>query len=218
MSHCHCGRCRKAHGSAFATYAAGPAKSFVLHGKEHIAKYKGEVGGPRHFCRHCGAVVPGSAWGDLQFVPVGNFEEDPGSRPEFHIFTASKAPWYRITDDLPQFDGYPPGVEAPGLPNTAPLDPPGKPRGSCLCGGVAFVLESKPMGARYCHCTRCRRSRSAAHAANLFTDVEGVRFTRGEELIDEYKVPEAKFFKHAFCRVCGSYAPRKDTARGIAIV
>ena len=38
-------------------------------------------------------------------------QQDPGQRPDAHIFTASKAPWHDIADDLPQFAGWP-GSEA----------------------------------------------------------------------------------------------------------
>ena len=31
----------------------------------------------------------------------------PSIRPTKHIFVGSKAPWFEITDDLPQFDEYP---------------------------------------------------------------------------------------------------------------
>jgi len=27
-------------------------------------------------------------------------------RPTHHIFVGSKAPWYEITDDLPQYEGH----------------------------------------------------------------------------------------------------------------
>jgi hypothetical protein len=46
------------------------------------------------------------------FLPAGTLDEDPGVRPAAHIFVASKAPWLEISDDLPQFDEYPPGFEA----------------------------------------------------------------------------------------------------------
>lgn len=42
------------------------------------------------------------------FVPAGNFENDPGVRPQLHVFVGSKAPWYEITDDLPQYVETPP--------------------------------------------------------------------------------------------------------------
>jgi hypothetical protein len=45
-----------------------------------------------------------------------------------------------------------------------------------------------------------------------------VRFTRGEDLLQIYAVPGARYFKHRFCRVCGSSMPRKDAERGICIV
>lgn len=31
----------------------------------------------------------------------------PSTKPSMHIFVGSKAPWYEILDDLPQFDGFP---------------------------------------------------------------------------------------------------------------
>jgi hypothetical protein len=30
----------------------------------------------------------------------------PSIQPTHHIFVASKAPWFEITDDLPQFDEH----------------------------------------------------------------------------------------------------------------
>ena len=34
--------------------------------------------------------------------------DNPPARPELHCFVASKAPWFEITDDLPQYPEYPP--------------------------------------------------------------------------------------------------------------
>ena len=218
MSHCHCSRCRKAHGAAFATYVAGPAAGFRLHGAEHVVRWESAPGFVRCFCGRCGSVVPGDAVEGRAFVPAGNFDADPGVRPLAHIFVASKAPWFEISDDLPRFDAYPAGVDAPVLPDRPPLDPPGKPRGSCLCGGVTYVIEGAPIRCWSCHCSRCRRARSAAHASNLISTADGLRFTRGEELLRSYKVPDAQHFTHMFCRTCGSSMPRIDRTRGLAIV
>jgi hypothetical protein len=41
-------------------------------------------------------------------IALGTLDDDPGVRPESHIFVRSKAPWFEITDDLPQYEGYPP--------------------------------------------------------------------------------------------------------------
>ncbi|MFN8625115.1 MAG: GFA family protein [Candidatus Binatia bacterium] len=212
MSNCHCSRCRKAHGSVFATYVAGPAASFRLRGSERIVRYESSPGFFRCFCGRCGSVVPGDPTEGRIFVPAGNFAGDPGIRPRAHIFVASKAPWYAIRDNLPRFDAYPPGVDAPVLTDRAPLDPPGAPRGSCLCGQVAYVVSAPPQRAVYCHCSRCRRTCSAAFASILFAPM---RYTRGEDRLAMYTLPDAKRFSYAFCRVCGSPLPRPDPSGGI---
>jgi len=212
MSHCHCSRCRKAHGSAFATYVGGPAAGFRLRGGEHVARWESSPGFFRCFCERCGAVVPGAASGRQIFVPAGNLAGDPGIRPRAHIFVASKAPWYEIRDTLPQFDTYPPGLDAPVLGDRAPLDPPGAPRGSCLCGTVTYIVTSPPQRSVNCHCSRCRRARSAAFGSMLFAPV---RYTRGEDLLATYTLPGARRYSYAFCRVCGSGMPRPNPSGGV---
>jgi hypothetical protein len=218
MSHCHCARCRKAHGAAFATYVMGPAGAFHLNGREHVVRWESSAGFFRCSCGRCGSVVPGDPYEGLVFLPVGNFDDDPVVRPLAHIFVASQAAWYEIADGLPRFDAFPPGIDAAVLPDRPPIDPPGALRGSCLCGGVAYRVEGSALRAWSCHCGRCRKARSAAHASNLFTDADGVRFTRGEELLASYKVPDAQHFTHVFCRTCGSPMPRVDRGRGLAVV
>jgi hypothetical protein len=41
-------------------------------------------------------------------APAGALDTDPGVRPFAHIFVASKAPWFEITDAIPQFPEMPP--------------------------------------------------------------------------------------------------------------
>lgn len=218
MSHCHCSRCRKTHGAPFATYVAGAATGFRLHGGEHVVRWESAPESFRRFCGRCGSVVPGDAFDGRVFAPAGNFDDDPGTRPLAHIFVASKAPWYEICDSLPRFDAFPPGVDAPVLADRPPLDPAGAPRGSCLCGAVTYVVEGTPTRCYNCHCSRCRKACSAAYATNLVTSIHGVRFTRGDEQLVAYKLPSAQFFTQTFCRACGSKMPRLDRNRGLAIV
>ena len=40
-------------------------------------------------------------------LPLGTLDDDPGKKPKRHVFVAYKAPWYDITDDLPQFAELP---------------------------------------------------------------------------------------------------------------
>jgi len=218
MSHCHCSRCRKAHGSAFGTYVAAPAERFRLSGREHVVRWESSPGFFRTFCGRCGSVVPEPSSDERIFMAAGNFEEDPGVRPLAHLFVASKAPWFEITDSLPQFDAYPPGFDAPVVADRAPTDAAGGVRGSCLCNQVRYVIDGTPSRAGHCHCSRCRKARSAAHASNLFVSSDGIRFTAGEDRLSAYKIPEARFFTQVFCRTCGSPMPRIDRERGLAAV
>jgi hypothetical protein len=217
MHHCHCSRCRKAHGAAFATWLLAPRAGFrLLHGREQIASVASST---RQFCARCGSALPEADDGDEWVViPAGPCDGDPGVRPQAHMFAASKAPWFEIRDALPRFDAFPPGIDLPVLPDRAPLDPPGRPRGSCLCGGVGFVVEGALQRATNCHCGRCRKARAAAHASNLFTSYDGLRFTRGEDRLVLYKLPEARYFAQAFCGDCGGKLPRLDSERKLAVV
>jgi len=218
MHHCHCSRCRKALGAAFGTFLSVPEPRFEWRRRDSRVRFASSPGVTRAFCGRCGSVVPDSPTDGRVTMPAGSFEGDPGVRPEAHIFAASKAPWHEIADALPRFAAFPPGHGHPALPDRKPADAPGPLRGSCLCGAVAFVLVEPARLARYCHCSRCRRARSAAHAANLFVSDTGVRFTRGAELLASYKIPEAKHFTQCFCPRCGGKLPRVDPARKLAVV
>jgi hypothetical protein len=221
MSHCHCSRCRKSHGSAYATFVMCPPDAFrVVRGEERIVQYRSSPELSRAFCSRCGSVVPDPQPSQgLIGLPAGLLDDDPGVRPQAHIFASSKAPWFELTDSLPSFDGYPAGFEAPALDDLASKDPDtGAVRGSCLCGAVGYVVEGKPFRCWNCHCSRCRKARGAAYATNLFVPLDGVRFTRGEEALVTYKVPEARFFTQVFCKTCGSPMPRFAQERGFVVV
>jgi len=209
MSHCHCSMCRKLHGAAFATYVGAAAKAFRwLGGVDLVTHYESSPGFDRSSCSRCGSVVPGDPTGGLAFMSAGCLDDDPGVRPQAHIFVSSKAPWHEICDDLPRFDAYPPGWDAPSVSSPG-LEPgrQGVTRGSCLCGGVTCEIEGQIELIRNCHCSRCRKARAAAHASNLFVAPARFRFTGGEERVQSFEVPGAKRFKHCFCRVCGSSQP-----------
>jgi hypothetical protein len=57
-------------------------------------------------------MAPGQApYLTIMSIPAGLLDEDPGVRPLLHVFTSSKAPWWDITDDLPQHEKWVPGYE-----------------------------------------------------------------------------------------------------------
>lgn len=216
---CHCKMCRKAHGSAFATYWFVKQDQFNwLSGGDAIVRYRSSHLLTRSFCGNCGSVVPyASEQGEHFCVPGGCHDE--GRHSDCEIFTAHSAPWYEITSNLPRHDDYPDetGMQAVADKPAQPA-PQGIVRGSCLCGSVAFEIDPPFKMAMNCHCHRCRKARAAAHATNGFVAIDAIRFTRGEDNLASYKVPEAEYFTQVFCRNCGSKMPRLDSGRGIAVV
>ena len=90
--------------------------------------------------------------------------------------------------------------------------------GSCLCGAVAYALEGEPIRSNHCHCRRCRKSRGTGHATNAAFPIAAFHWTRGEENLARFKVPEARYFTHCFCKTCGSTMPFYDTERAIASI
>jgi hypothetical protein len=220
MMSCHCSRCRKHHGSAFATFVSTPLASFRwLAGEDAIVSYASSPQGIRNSCGICGSVLPlPMPSHGLAFLPAGPLEGDLGITPQCHVFVGSKAPWYTITDTLPQHEEYPPEFGASGLPSPQVEARPGITQGSCLCGDIAYEAEGEPMSMQNCHCSRCRRARSAAHGTNIFYKASQFRWTRGEELLVAYKVPEAKFYTVSFCRHCGGSMPRVSPERGVAVI
>ncbi len=222
MTHCHCSMCRKAHGAPFATYMMMPASRFSLvAGEEALRRYDSSSGLRRSFCGRCGSVGPDEEMGEdgpVACVPAGCLDDDPGARPEAHIYVASRAPWHVIGDDgLPRHDASSSGGEAvSGRPQAGPTGD--VLHGSCLCGGVAFEVRSPLKAVHACHCSRCRKARAAAHTTNGFVPGGAVRFTRGESLLESFKLPDARYFTQVFCSTCGSGMPRIDPERGIAVI
>jgi hypothetical protein len=107
---CHCSRCRKAYGSAFAATCYVLAAEFRwTRGADLVATYAAPLRQTppqyRHvFCRECGAPLPiVMADRGVVEIPAGVLDDDPGSRPLRHIFAGHKAPWFEITDSLPQY-------------------------------------------------------------------------------------------------------------------
>lgn len=105
---CHCSNCRRRTGSAFKPFG-GIARSAlqVVRGSEDV-KIRGEVDGHDAFCTSCGSLLYSVVRdGAYVHVPLGTLHDAPSCRPTAHIYVGSKAPWFTITDDLPQFDELP---------------------------------------------------------------------------------------------------------------
>jgi hypothetical protein len=97
--------CRKASGRAFRARAAVKAADFEFaQGAELLTFYQSSLGIHRGFCRVCGSPVVSKFDAHPKYygLPLGGLDDDPKIRPTQHVHVASKAPWFTITDDLPQ--------------------------------------------------------------------------------------------------------------------
>jgi hypothetical protein len=117
MHHCHCSKCRKSHGAAFATFASTRADGVrITHGADVLREFRSSPVVVRRFCGTCGANVffAATPFPDLLWLAAGTLDGEPGIRPGAHAFIASRAAWYEPSDALPSFDGYPPPPTSAG--------------------------------------------------------------------------------------------------------
>lgn len=107
---CHCSMCRKLHAAAFRTCARVRAADWrTVAGQELLTAYESSAGEYKMFCSVCGSAIYTRFDADpaVYAFPLGTLDTDPGVRAERHVFTAYRAAWFDITDDLPQYDENP---------------------------------------------------------------------------------------------------------------
>ena len=110
LMYCHCEECRRATGSSLNTSIFVRRDEFrIVSGDDNLSFHESSPGNRRHFCLRCGSPIfkhfpePPT----LMTVRAGTLDSDPGIRPSGHIWVSEKAPWYEITDGLPQFSKGP---------------------------------------------------------------------------------------------------------------
>jgi hypothetical protein len=106
-ANCHCSMCRRATGAAFKPFAGiERAKLSVTKGEDALMTFGDETGHDVR-CKACGSFLY-SVVRDGAFVhmAMGTLVDAPTIRPTKHIFVGSKAPWFTITDDLPQYEEH----------------------------------------------------------------------------------------------------------------
>ncbi|KMQ75486.1 GFA family protein [Marinobacter subterrani] len=105
---CHCSQCRRAQGTAFAANIPVTASRFhLLTGEESLSRFESSPGKERVFCQSCGSPIFSrrNSFPDVLRVRAGLLDGPLDAPLAGHAFTDSKADWWQITDDLPQFPG-----------------------------------------------------------------------------------------------------------------
>jgi hypothetical protein len=106
-ANCHCSDCRRATGAAFKPFAGIERERLrVTRGADWLLVL-GEPSACDMRCAACGSLLYSVVRdGEWVHVAMGSLSDAPSVRPSAHIFVGSKAPWYTITDDLPQFERH----------------------------------------------------------------------------------------------------------------
>jgi len=102
-ANCHCSRCRAATGTAFKAFAGiERGKLRITDGADELMLV-GEANANDTRCAACGSLLYSVVRdGEYVHVAMGSLVDVPSIRPAEHIYVGSKAPWFEITDDLPQ--------------------------------------------------------------------------------------------------------------------
>jgi hypothetical protein len=106
-ANCHCSNCRAGTGSAFKPFAGIERdKLRVVEGGNRLLVWGDDTANHTR-CGVCGSLLYSVVRdGTYVHVAIGSLEDNPSIRPTEHIFVGSKAPWFEITDDLPQSEEY----------------------------------------------------------------------------------------------------------------
>jgi hypothetical protein len=104
---CHCSRCRAATGSAFKPFAGIEREKLELTEGAGRLLVVGDDEENDTRCAECGSLLFSVVRdGAYVHVAMGSLADAPSIRPTGHIFVGSKAPWFEITDNLPQHEEY----------------------------------------------------------------------------------------------------------------
>lgn len=109
---CHCQQCRKAQGSALVTNIPVATSQFTItQGEDLLTRYESSPGKERAFCSRCGSPVISrlDSKPDVVRVRAGTLDGQPPLQLLDHAFVGSKACWWPIDDELPQWEAGRPG-------------------------------------------------------------------------------------------------------------
>jgi hypothetical protein len=199
---CHCGMCRRWHGSP-GTYTTTPRKDVRLSGTEVLRWYRSGPSSERGFCGKCGSSL---FWrqvdGDYLDITMGALNPPTGLRADRHIWVAHRGDYQEIGGELPQYAGS--SARADPIAPVPPLSPeaaqPDAHTGNCLCGAVAMTISGRMRDISICHCRQCLRWHGDApgYSKAKWTQIE----LAGAEHLHWYRSSDSA--RRGSCNICGS--------------
>jgi hypothetical protein len=113
--YCHCSLCRRSAGAPVLAFATVPLADFIVTGNPR--RRRSTDFGERWFCEQCGTQIAMRVdhQPDTIDFTIASLDAPEWVRPAFHIFAASRIPWFDTRDDGARFDRFRPDTR--GLRN-----------------------------------------------------------------------------------------------------
>lgn len=113
---CHCGSCQKRTGSAFSMGLVVLSESLQVEGELTAWSRRSDTGvtNTRYSCADCGNIIYGIGDNTAAFAKLqaGTLDDTSTVRPEVHIWTQNKQPWFSLPARVPQFETQPEELSA----------------------------------------------------------------------------------------------------------
>jgi hypothetical protein len=106
---CHCSRCQRQTGSAFAVNVLIETERVELLGVEPQLVPVPRAGKQQRIwrCPECQiAVYSQYTTPRIRFVRAGTLDDPASVSPDVHIFTSTKLPWVQLPEGVPAFSSY----------------------------------------------------------------------------------------------------------------
>ena len=104
---CHCRLCQRAIGAAFNARLLFRIDDVTLSGP--VATMNSSPSLQRGFCQDCGTTIfSRREAAGIMGLTSGSLDDPSLFSPQMHFYTASRQPWVKLDDGLPQIEGAPP--------------------------------------------------------------------------------------------------------------
>jgi hypothetical protein len=112
--YCHCRMCQRSVGAPVVAWGSWPSDSFQWL-TAAPATLDSSVEGRRQFCPCCGTQLLFWTTAEPEIVDVNlaTLDDPAAIAPEYHVWTASRIPWFETADALPRYPDA--GRDRPGL-------------------------------------------------------------------------------------------------------
>lgn len=102
-AYCHCRMCQRTIGAPVVAWGTWPKERFSWLAGEP-KEIRSSEHAVRRFCGDCGTQVVfwTAAAPALLDVNLATLDEPARIRPQYHIWTASRIPWFEVADTLPR--------------------------------------------------------------------------------------------------------------------